>query len=329
MENSVEMALSSVGMKARVRVLPADISVHEDADYAAILNCYDEEDVTSTIALKLVSQNSPTLSSPKPGDPGSPVETLNVTPYSVSQINAHGAKERTIRIDIVNAQQNSISRQVFMARENHTYTRERFRVPSTQERKQGDWDTIKRPEYIRLRFKPACFPESQWKILGAYPEASWDQSRLTFKTDTIDGGLNGAVSAIAFQRPDAIVSKVVLSFGYDLSCRVEVVERDDITSEVLRDHCLSFLGFRQTRVAKSVLLYHSTGVYDGARFTVKPEYGNFMGRNLRILHLAYLPLSTNTSDFHSLTREDDSIWKDDPVWKLEEAHSPSSQGSIC
>jgi hypothetical protein len=182
MENSLDMTISSVGIKAKVYVIPLHVSDHEDADYAAILNCYDEHDVTSTIALKLVSQNNSALADSMLDHERSKERTLIVTPCAEYEITAHGAQKRTIRIDIMDAQQRAVFKPVFMAREKPTELDEENKVPLK------DLHTHQ-PYYIWLRFNSFRALEPEWSVIRACPQESWDLDALTFKDIGFHGNL--------------------------------------------------------------------------------------------------------------------------------------------
>jgi hypothetical protein len=135
------------------------------------------------------------------------------------------------------------------------------------------------------------------------------------------------VGAIAFQRPDAMLSRVVLSVTPNLLVRVDLVQHGEIDDDVLRFCCHKLA--RQYNMAARLLLfapdltrqrkqpskssggrialipisehlYDGTGIYEGASFIVKPEIRTFLGRRLRILQLGYSrSLEQFEADFES------------------------------
>ena len=321
MENSVDMAISSVGMKAKVFVMPLHVSDHEDADYAAILNCYDDNDITSTIALKLVSQNNSALANSILDQEPLREQTLSATPYAEYEITTHGAQTRTIRIDIMDAQQRSVFKPVFMAREKPTALDEENKKPLKDMR-------LSHQYYIWLRFNSFRRLEPKWSVIRAWPQEAWDLAALTFKDfgshgNIINGDTTMHVGAIAFQRADPMLSRIVLSVTSRLLVRVDLIEHGEINDKVLMSSCRelaqesgaavrpsyilrkgkSGAGARHrpiTLTTKSVHLYDGTRVYEGACFIVKPEIRTFLGRRLRILQLGYSPsLEQFEADFDS------------------------------
>lgn len=230
MENSVDVVIPRAGMKAVVHVVPLYVDDHENADYAALLNCYDKNDVTSTIALKLVSQPSSALADSLSDHNVQGEKAFNATPYAEYEITTHGAQKRTISIDVLDAHQHAILRPIFIAREKSINRNQDNNMPLRGM-------PYEEPN-VWLRFNAFDRLEPKWTIMHAWPQAAWNLDSLTFDSritgdNVIDGHVTGS---IAFKRADAIVSRVVLSFTAGLLAEVDVIGGDEIFIGDLKFH---------------------------------------------------------------------------------------------
>lgn len=303
-QDSVDMVISNMGMKARILVMPLQASIHENANFAAVLNCHDEGDITSTIALKLTSHklalNDGIL---RYGDTRDRV--LTASSYSLHDAANQRALERTIRIDSIDAQRNATSREVFLTR--------RSQVANM---------LIKRAEgrsvepYVWLRFNVFRALEPKWSVLHTYPDQFWDTSHLKFRTDVDDDyGFQGffinrsnelkraalQVGAIAFQCFEPIDIRVVLCFSSDLFFRVDMLEAgQDVDTDLLCSYCMNLETEHEFNVVaqqrgdipegtwsetKVVQILEGNRLYDSLCFVVMPDQRNIFGKTVNIFQL--------------------------------------------
>ena len=338
LETSTDLTISSIGMKVQARVVPLYVNDLEKADFAAILNCYDQTDITTTIGLKLLSQKSRTFGGP---EYSSTSETLHAFPYSISDITEHSAQRRTIHLDAIRVEQESISKDLFLARETSSYENsvgwfmpQKHPFPESLVRPPNLPDLI----WVRLNSVGALEPPSS--VSCAYPRDSWNLDRLTFRSDGNRGNILRApqiyfnnhwcdrfcvVSAIALQRPDVVMSRVVVSVactvtesgypsmstsGGSVFFRVDAVDSDeDLGPEALHKYCTRLLEDdvpledtgklydtkfpRLTHAklgpgAKGIQLYDGTKVYDGAVFAIQQQLRSFVGKPVVVLQVVNL-----------------------------------------
>ena len=299
LERAVEKTVNDVGIKLKIPILQLGGDVHEVADLVGILNCYDLEDVTSTVALKLVSQRTQEIRGFEPAGDDTQSKALYLAAYSMIDVAVHG-RTRTARLDVINAEQDSVVQSVVLLRERSDPDIIRLTKEVTPDL----------PDEIWVRFTSQPLGPC-WNAISTYPEVSWHLPNLTFNPsrspDSRTKGLSWwsdgdsleeyTIGAVALQRYDVADSRVVLAFACPVGqtpspriCfRIVKLEPDmKLNARILRGYCtdLIFNDLPWTApTAKGVQLYEGSRTYDASVFAVQSEVRQFAHRWVAVLHV--------------------------------------------
>lgn len=245
-EAHTERIVSHAGTKLRMAVMPIHINDHEPADFAGILDCYREDDITTATCLKLVSRVHMKMRDSQEDDLESGKETLYLTPYAPLDLTRYGAKERTLQMDILVTEREPIVRDVVLLRQKRLIPPQVGEGSDYFKQLGLLWDTwlpASSPGYIWLRFSN-CRQDPPWQLVYGEPEAGWDLGQAVFRVEEgwqLEGRRNDQIhpslhfsptsqlsresirtrpcltGAFVLQRADVNESRVFTSFCYSLT----------------------------------------------------------------------------------------------------------------
>lgn len=171
-----DLTITSFGIKARIPVLPLPARDNYPPEFAAVLNCYDQTDLTSAIALRLVGQTQAVFEDQNRNEG---TYALHVTAYSRSQLANLRVNKRTIAIDAVEAQQNTVINSLFLPRENESASGrpDLWFKPVLPNPFPAHVKVPDLPERIWLRFNAGRTTEMHWASTERLNTGAWSFSK--------------------------------------------------------------------------------------------------------------------------------------------------------